>query len=83
MLLVPCRVPETFIKNLAILAGILCLCVILAGMALQTVDPGELFSLLSGSMYGSLGLMLGILGFFGFGMLLVIYLVFRTFWYRH
>jgi hypothetical protein len=74
---VPVRVPETFVKDLAILAGILCLCIIILSMIVYNSGFGEVYVFITSTMFGSLTLTFGILAI---GMVIVIYLLWRAFW---
>jgi hypothetical protein len=74
---VPSRVPETFVKNLAILAGILCLCIILLAMIMYTSNYDEVYAFITNTMFGSPALILGVLAF---GLVIMIYLLWHAFW---
>jgi hypothetical protein len=73
----PVRVPETFLKDLAILAGILCLCIIILSMIVYNSGFGEVYVFITASMFGSLTLTLGILAI---GTVIMIFLLWRAFW---
>ena len=74
---VPIRVPETFLKDLAILAGILCLCMILLSMIVYNSSFEEVYVFITNTMFGSLALTFGILAI---GTVIMIYLVWRALW---
>ena len=73
----PLHVPETFIKDLAILAGFLCLFVIILAMIASTYNLAEINAMVSNTVLGSLTLIIDI---FALGTLLAIYLLWRAFW---
>jgi uncharacterized membrane protein len=70
-------VPETFIKDLAILAGFLCLFVIILAMIASTYNLAEINAMVSNTVLGSLTLLIDILALV---VLLLIYLFWRAFW---
>jgi membrane protein implicated in regulation of membrane protease activity len=74
---VPVSIPETFVKDLAILAGILCLCIIILSMIVYDSGFGGVYVFITSTMFGSLALSFGILAI---GMVIVIYLLWRAFW---
>jgi hypothetical protein len=74
---VPSTVPETFVKTLAILAGILCLCIILLAMVLYNSSYEEVYAFITNTMFGPLTLTLGILAI---GTVIMIYLLWHAFW---
>lgn len=71
------RVPETFVKDLAILAGILCLCIVILGILVY--NYAGMYMIITSTMFSSFALTLGVLAI---GSVLLIYLLFRAFW-RH
>ena len=73
----PLHVPETFIKDLAILAGFLCLFVIILAMIASTYNLAEINAMVSNTVLGSLTLLIDILALV---VLLLIYLFWRAFW---
>ena len=73
----PLHVPETFIKDLAILAGFLCLFVIIFAMIASTYNLAEIQAMVASAMLGSLTLLIDILALV---VLLLIYLFWRAFW---
>jgi hypothetical protein len=74
---VPLRVPETFIKDLAIAAGFLCLFVIILAMIASTYNLAEINEMITGTVLGSYTLLIDILMLV---VLLLIYLFWRAFW---
>lgn len=73
----PVRVPETFIKNLAILAGLLCLFVIILTMIAHAYNLAEIFEMVASTRLGPFTLLIDILAL---GTLLLIYIFWWTFW---
>lgn len=73
----PVRVPETFIKNLAILAGLLCLFVIILTMIAHTYNLAEIFEMVASTRLGPFTLLIDILAL---GTLLLIYIFWKTIW---
>ena len=73
----PVRVPETFIKNLAILAGLLCLFVIILTMIAHAYNLAEIFEMVASTRMGPFTLLIDILAL---GTLLLIYIFWKTIW---
>ena len=71
------QIPETFIKNLAILAGFLCLFVIIFAMIASTYNLAEIQAMVASAMLGSVMLTIDILAL---GSLLLIYFFYWAFW---
>lgn len=71
------RIPETFIKNLAILAGFLCLFVIILAMIASSYNLGEIQEMIATSMSGSVILTINILAVCS---LLLVYFFYWVFW---
>jgi len=74
---VPLVIPETFIKNLAILAGFLCLFVIILTMIASTYNLAGIFEFVASKEVGPFTLLIDILAL---GTLLVIYIFWWAFW---
>lgn len=73
----PVRVPEAFIKNLAILAGLLCLFVIILTMIAHAYNLAEIFEMVASTRLGPFTLLIDILAL---GTLLLIYIFWKTIW---
>jgi hypothetical protein len=74
---VPVRVPETFVKDLAILAGIFCLCIIFLSMIVYNSGFYEVYAFITNTVFGSFALLFGILAI---GTVIMIFLLWRAFW---
>jgi hypothetical protein len=74
---VPLVIPETFIKNLAILAGFLCLFVIILTMIASTYNLAGIFEFVASKEVGPFTLLIDILAL---GTLLVIYIFWWALW---
>jgi hypothetical protein len=74
---VPLVIPESFIKNLAILAGFLCLFVIMLTMIASTYNLAGIFEFVASEQVGPFTLLIDILAL---GTLLVIYIFWWAFW---
>jgi hypothetical protein len=74
---VPFVIPVTFIKNLAILAGFLCLFVIIITMIASAYNLAEIFEFVASERVGPLTLLIDIMAL---GTLLVIYIFWWAFW---
>jgi hypothetical protein len=74
---VPHVIPESFIKNLAILAGFLCLFVICLTMIASTYNLAEIFEFIASEHVGPFTILIDIMAF---GTLLLIYIFWWALW---
>jgi hypothetical protein len=74
---VPLVIPETFIKNLAILAGFLCLFVIVLTMIASTYNLAGIFEFVAREQVGPFTLLIDSMAL---GTLLVIYIFWWVIW---
>jgi hypothetical protein len=74
---VPVLVPETFIKNLAILAGFLCLFIIILTIIAQATNLAGIREMVTNTVVGPFSLLIDI---FALGTLLLIYIFWQGFW---
>jgi hypothetical protein len=74
---VPEVIPETFIKNLAILAGFLCLFVIILTMIASTYNLAGIFEFVANEQVGPFTLLIDLIAL---GTLLVIYIFWWALW---
>ena len=73
----PLVIPESFIKNLAILAGFLCLFVIMLTMIASTYNLAGIFGFVASEQVGPFTLLIDIMAL---GTLLVIYIFWWAIW---
>ena len=77
ILIVPIELPENLIKFLAIIAGILCLVVIILVMIIYVFKNSDIYSLMTDFIFGPA---IFIFGVFVLGVFIIIFLLFRVFW---